>query len=458
MSASDLDVAHIIQLREAGAPHAYGPADLEYSELLSGFNTAIEHNPDLVVAPRSVDEVVAAVVFANRHDLPIRVIGRGHGALAPITEGIAVATGDLAFVEVDVATRTARVGAGASWSDVLRATAPYGLAGLCGSAPHVGVIGYLLGGGIGPVARTYGYAADHVRSITIVTADGGLVRADAHFNQDLFWAVRGGKGGFGVVVEAEIDLFPITTLYGGGFYFSAEDTPSVLRGFAEWSADLPEELTTSLSMLRLPPLPELPEPLRGRFVSHVRVAYIGDASDAEALLAPIRAIATPLIDAVGELPYSAIGSIHADPVDPMGVVDGGILLRTFTRETADALLSVVGPTAKVPIAAVEIRRLGGALGRAPEIDNAVGGRDAAYGIHVVGAPVPELLDTVIPAVIGGIFAAVGEWATGSTQVNFVGRANGADALRSAWDPDVRSRLDEVRRRHDPKRRFPFGSD
>lgn len=456
MSTQHLDVAHIIQLRESGLAHAYVPTDTEYRSAVTGFNTAVRHEPALVVVPRSVDEVVEAVRFAHRHDLPVRVIGKGHGAFAPITDGMVIATEGLAFVDIDPAARTARVGAGASWDQVLTAAAPHGLAGLCGSAPHVGVIGYLMGGGIGPVARTFGFAADHVRSISIVTADGGLVRADAHFNQDLFWAVRGGKGGFGVVVEAEIDLFPIATLYGGGLYYAAEDAPAVLRAFAEWSADLPEELTTSVALLRLPPIPELPEPLRGRFVAHLRVAYVGEAGHAEELLAPMRAVAAPLIDAVGALPFAAIGSIHSDPVDPMGVVDGGVLLRAFTRETAEALLAAAGPATEVPLAAVEVRRLGGALARTPEIDNAVGGRDAAYGVHIVGAPIPELLDTVIPAVIARVFGAIAEWATGTTQVNFIGGANGAAALETSWTPEIRARLDEVRRKHDPQERFPFG--
>ncbi|WP_019179548.1 FAD-binding protein [Microbacterium yannicii] len=453
--STNLDVALVVELRAAGVANAYAAGDPEYQPALLGFNRDISHTPEIVAVPHTVAEVVTTVTFANRHNLPVRVLGKGHGAQAPITDGIAIATDQLAFVSVDAETRTARVGAGATWTDVLSAAAPRGLAALCGSAPHVGVVGYLLGGGIGPVGRTFGFAADHVRSISVVTADGGLVRADAEFNQDLFWALRGGKGGFGVVVEVEIDLFPLATIYGGALFYAGEDTPAVLRTFAEWSRDLPDEMTTSVAMLRLPPLPELPEPLRGRFVCAVRIGYVGAAEDAEALMTPIREVARPLIDGVGEMPYAEIGRVHADPVDPMRVMEGGILLDEFDTAAADALLTASGPTVEVPLAAVEVRRLGGALSRMPEPPNAVGGRDAAYSLHVVGAPVPELLHSLIPQVIGGLFAGMEPWATGGTQVNFFGRANMPGDKVTSWSPEVAARLLEVRRKHDPAGRFPY---
>lgn len=455
--STNLDISLVVELRAAGVTHAYTAEDPEYAPALLGFNRDIIHRPRLLVVPQLVSEVIATVTFAHRHDLPVRVLGKGHGAQGPITDGIAIATDGLAFVTVDAEARTARVGAGATWTDVLAVASPLGLAGLCGSAPHVGVVGYLLGGGIGPVARTFGFGADHVRSISVVTADGGLVRADREFNQDLFWALRGGKGGFGVVVDVEIDLFPLDTIYGGALYYSADDTPAVLRAFAEWTRDLPDEMTTSVAMLRLPPLPELPEALRGRFVCAVRIGYVGPEHHAEALMEPIRDAARPLIDAVRQLPYSEIGSIHADPVDPMPVMEGGILLHSFTAAAAEALLACAGPTVDVPLAAVELRVLGGALARTPEPANAVGGRDAAYSLHVVGAPVPELLHTVIPELIDGVFTSMGGWRSAATQINFFGRANRPLPGMSvtSWAPDVAARLREVRRRHDPAGRFPY---
>ena len=258
------------------------------------------------------------------------------------------------------------------------------------------------------------------------------------------------------MVEVTVYLFPLTSIYGGGLYFAAEDTPSVLHAFSEWTDQVPESVTSSVALLRLPPLPELPEPLRGQFVVHVRVAVVADPEEAEPLLAPLRAAASPLIDTVSQLPYTAIGSIHSDPVQPMPVAEGGMALRAFDAEAADALLAAAGPAADVPLAAVEIRHLGGALSRQPTVPNAVGGRSAAYNLHVVGAPVPELLHTVIPQVIRGVFAALEPWRSDEQLVNFLGGVNDQADLRRAWPADVADRLNEVRGAYDPAGRFPYG--
>ncbi|MET0693428.1 MAG: FAD-dependent oxidoreductase [Propionibacteriaceae bacterium] len=457
MSTTFLSTSIAEQLTAAGASRVITPDQPDYATELATFNLATRHTPAVVVAATSTEDVAVAVRVANQLDLGFTVIGQGHGVLDPAVGGIAVTTRGLAGVQVDEAGRTATVRAGTVWSAVIDAATPLGLAPLCGSAPHVGVMGYLLGGGLGPVARTYGYAADHVQSFRVVTPDGRLVTADQDHEPDLFWALRGGKGGLGVVVEATIYLFPLASVYGGGIYFAAADARAVLRAFSEWTAQVPENVTSSVALLRLPPLPELPPPLRGQFVVHVRVAIVGDREEAEALLAPIRSVATPLIDAVGDLPYAAIGSIHNDPVNPMPVAEGGVTLRAFGSDTADALLAAAGPDVDVPLVAVEIRHLGGALSRQPTVPNAVGGRDAAYGLHVVGAPVPELLETVIPQVIRGIFAALGPWRTGGALVNFVGKANDPDSLRNAWPAEIAERLDQVRASYDQQGRFPYGN-
>jgi hypothetical protein len=447
---TDLGTALADELRGAGASRVLTPEEEGFADALTGFNLAVVHRPDVVVVASSVEDVVAAVDVAARHDVPLQTLGRGHGTPWPIPGGIAVTTTGLAAVTVDPVERVARVGAGASWSSVLAEATPHGLAALCGSAPDVGVVGFLMGGGIGPLARTFGFAADHVRSVTIVTPADGLVRADASFNQELFWAVRGGKAGFGVVVEVEIDLFPLTEIYGGGLYFAASDVPAVARAFATWSRELPDAMTASFALLRLPPLEALPEPLRGQTVGHLRCGFVGEAALAEELLEPMRAVAAPVLDAVGSLPYAAIGAIHADPVDAMPVLDGGILLADLDERAVDRLLDVAGPAQQVPLVAVELRRLGGALSREADVPNAVGGRNAQYSLHVVGAPVPELFDQVLPAVIAGVFDAVDPQRRATTQVNFVGAANRAGDWQRAWTEDVRERLGEVRRRHDPR--------
>jgi len=445
------------RLLAAGAPTVLGPDDADFAVQVTGFNLFIRHTPEAVVVASSPEDVAVAVKVAAELDLPVTALGHGHGFPLGMAGGIAISTRSLAAVDVDVDDRTARVGAGTRWTEVIEAAAPSGLAPLCGSAPHVGVVGYLLGGGISPVGRTFGYAADHVRSIQVVTGGGELVVATPDENADLFWALRGGKGGLGIVTEVTIDLFPLPFVQAGGFFFDGADAATVVHAFAEWSQALPESVSTSFALLDLPPLPDLPEPIRGRFVVHVRVAVVGEAEAAAELVAPLRGAATPLMDVFGTIPYSAIGMVHSEPVEPMPAVEGGKLLRAFDREAADTLLAVAGPTAEVPLAAVEVRLLGGALSREPEVPNAVGGRDAAYSLHVVGAPVPELLDAVVPAAIDGVFTAMDPWATGGVQINFFGNANDPALIESAWPDDVRTRLAEIRDEHDPNGLFPYAA-
>ncbi|HEY8589108.1 MAG TPA: FAD-binding oxidoreductase [Naasia sp.] len=437
-------------LRAAGADYVYLPGSADYAAELAAFNPNVRHQPDAVVAARTPLDVAAAIAVASGHGVDVIPLGLGHGVLRDADGGIAISTRGLASVRLDLENRTARVGAGTSWAEVLETVTPHGLAPLCGSAPGVGVIGYVLGGGMGPIARSHGFAADHVQSIEIVTPADGYIVATPEQHSDLFWGLRGGgKLGFGVVVAVTLDLFPIETLYGGGMFFAAEDAKAVLDAWAVWSRDLPLCVSTSVAMVRVPPLPELPEPIRGKFVLHLRFADLDTADDAEARLAAIRSVATPLIDYIGEMPYAAIGAIHQDPVVGTPVTEGGVTLSALPQEAVDALWAVAGDAAEVPLLAVELRLLGGKVGEAPLDANAVGGRDGAYSLFVVSAPIPELLETVLPQVIGGVFSAVEEWHATELLTNFVGRANGPDALRRSWSPEVLQRLESIRDAADP---------
>jgi hypothetical protein len=443
------------RLRELGVATVLTPADQAYDAALQGFNPRRVHHPDLVVMARAARDVAAAVRVAAHHDLHVTVFGLGHGIQRDVAGGVVVTTTGLAAVEVDAEARTARVGAGARWQDVLDAATPHGLAPLAGSSPLVGVIGYLLGGGIGPVARTYGFAADHVRSFQVVTGTGDTVTASPEENPELFWALRGGKHGLGIVTEAVIDLFPLRTLFAGGLFFDGSSARSVLSAFAGWSAALPDEATASLAILRMPPLPEIPEPLRGRTVLHLRLAVVtGEAAVAERIIAPMREAGPRIIDTFAEIPYSAIASVHNDPTEPMPVVEGGALLTDFDQDAVDALLAVAGPDVPVPLVMVELRRLGGALGREPQRANAVPGRDARYGLFMIGAPVPELFP-VLPGIIQGVLGALAPWRSPRSLPNFLGGANTASDYRDTWAPEVRERLAAVRTAVDPRNVFDF---
>ena len=338
------------------------------------------------------------------------------------------------------------MGAGVVWQQVLDAAAPYGLGAVAGSAPAVGVVGYTTGGGISPVGRTYGLAIDHVRSFDVVTGDGVLQRASADENPDLFWALRGGRGTAGIVTAVELDLLPLAELYAGAVFFDGADAGAVLRTWSTWSADLPAEATTSIAFLRLPPLPQLPPPLAGRFTVAVRFAWVGEPERGHEVLAPVRAAARPVLDGVGPLPFAALGAIHLDPTDPMPAVESSALLGELDEAALTTLLALVGPTAACPQIVVEVRQLGGAMRHGA--DAAFAQRDAGFSLHAVGLGVPPVREAAIEHG-EALVAAMAPWSTGGLLPNFGTRSDAA-WYRSAYGEAGVARLREVVLAHDPQ--------
>ncbi|MGI5238526.1 FAD-binding oxidoreductase [Dactylosporangium sp. CA-139066] len=427
------------------------PGDEGFAAEIAAWNVATTHEPLVVVGATGPQDVAAAVRWAGTQGLPVFVQATGHGAVRPATGGVLITTSRMRDVSVDPLTRRARAAAGVRWSQVIEAAAPHGLAPLNGSSSQVGVVGYTLGGGAGPLGRRFGFAADHVRSIEIVTADGALRTIDADREADLFWAVRGGKGNFGIVTAIEFDLFEVDGFWGGGIYFPGTHAAELLHAYRTWSAGLPEEMSTSVALLRLPPLPELPEPLRGAFVVHLRVAYLGSDEDGAALLAPMRAVAPALIDDVSRLPYAAVDAVHRDPVDPMPSRERGVLLGELTAATVDRVLDAAGPAVDVPLAMVELRHLGGAFARTPAVPNAVSGRGAQYSLFAIGLGLPDL----VPVVDAAIDRVLTVDRLPSGLLNFSGEA-APEALLANWAPADRDRLLRVKHAYDPTNVFCGG--
>jgi len=419
------------------------------------FNPAFPVRPAALVSPTDIHDVVTAVSWAAKNDMPVQVMATGHGLHGPVDGGVLITTEQLGGVTIDPDRRTATIGAGVRWAQVIEAAAPYGLAPVNGSSSGVGAVGYTLGGGSGPLSRAYGFSADHVLRARLVDGKGIVHEVDDDRDRELFWALRGGKGNFGVVTELEIELMPVATLYGGAIFFPGAAAHDVLHAFATWSAALPEEVsTTSIALLRLPPLPELPEPLRGQFVVSLRYAHLGGAEAAAELLAPMRAVATPLIDAVQEIPYAAVVSIHQDPTDPIPFWDGGTGLRDLSAAPVDALLEVAGPGQDIPVPVVEVRLLGGAMARPAAIPNAVSGRDTAYALTTVGILTPDTAE-IVPGLVDGIVAAVAPWRSRFDLFNLIGRAT-PQRVAGLWDDQDRDRLLAVKHRLDPAGLFGGG--
>jgi hypothetical protein len=419
------------------------PGDQAFAELVTPWNLAVQLRPDAVVAPRTAADVVAAVRFAREHGLTVGVQATGHGPVAAHAGHLLVATHDLDKLTVHPQ-GWARVGAGVKWCRVVGAGAPYGLAPLNGSSGDVGVVGYLTGGGVGPMARTHGLSSDTVRAFEVVTGDGELRRVTPTEHPDLFFALRGGKGAAGLVTAVEIDLLPIATFYVGGLYFDGDDAAVVIERWRHWSAALPEQATTSFVLLQLPPLPDVPPPLAGRLTLGVRFLWTGEPSEGERLLAPMRAAAPVLLDGVGVLPYSAVDAVHADPVDPMPVVERAVLLRELPAGAVSTLLELAGPGSGSPQVAVEVRQLGGALGRQGAHPCAFDHRDAAFSVMTVGmAPDPS-----VPAHGDAVVAALSEWDTGGVWPNYCPPQDVGSARR-AYGESTLARLIEVAHRYDP---------
>ncbi|WP_127506074.1 FAD-binding oxidoreductase [Actinoplanes solisilvae] len=422
------------------------PGEPLYAALTTGFNLAVTPTPAAVVEARSPQDVAEAVRFAGDAGYAVSVQATGHGIAATLDGTILVHTGRLDECVVHPE-GWARVGAGVRWQQVIDAATPYGLAPLCGSAPGVGVVGYTVGGGIGPVARTYGWSSDRVRAVELVTGDGVLRRATPDEEPDLFWGVRGGKGALGIVTALEFDLVQLPSLYAGALYFAGADTAAVVHRWRDWSAGLPLEATTSFALLQLPPLPGVPEPLAGKYAVAVRFAWTGSPDSGADVLAPMRAVATPIIDAVQTIPYAAIGMVHADPVDPIPAVEATDLLREFPSEAVDALLAVAGPDARSPQVIVEVRQLGGALARPPEHPSALSHRDAAYSLIAIGVPVPPFAELIGPHA-QALLEAIGPWADGGALPN-MGAGTGAARLSRSYDPATLARLISIATRYDP---------
>jgi FAD/FMN-containing dehydrogenase len=443
----------VAALRDHVAAPVALPGEAGY-ERCTPWNVAAEVRPAAVVLATSARDVVETVRFAAARGLQVTVQSTGHGAIGVRPDTIMIVTSGMTACTVDAHNRIARVGAGVRWQQVLDAACPFGLAPVLGSAPGVGVVGFLTGGGIGPLVRTVGASSDHVRSFDLVTGTGELLHVTPETHADLFWGLRGGKATLGIITSVEIDLLPIPEFYGGALYFDGADAAAVLHAWAGWCATLPETVNTSVALLQLPPLPGVPEPLAGRLTVAVRYTAVGDAAEAQRLLEPMRRVATPLIDGIATMPYAAIGMVHADPVDPMPVWENHTLLRSVDAAAIDALLEVAGAGSGSVQAIVELRLLGGAFAREPRHRSALCHRDAAFTMTTIGALVPPVADLVAPHA-AAVLEAMAPWSTGGQLPNF---APAIDAGRTArvYTEDTRAWLAALADRYDPAGIFRTG--
>lgn len=432
----------------------YEPGRPGYSELATPWNMAVTTRPAAVVEAASAKDVVESLKFAAANNLPVTVQATGHGIASDMDGALLIHTRALNNVAINEGARTATVGAGVSWKTVLSMGEGFGLVGLCGSAPGVSVAGYTTGGGIGPMARTFGAASDRVRSFDVVTGDAVLRHVTAGTEPDLFWGLRGGKGSLGIITGMEFELLPLPMIYAGALFFGPSDVAAVLRAWARWCPALPAEATTSVAMMQLPPLPGVPEPLAGKFTIAVRYVYTGAADDGASWLAPMRAAGAVLMDAVGPMPSSMLGLVHSDPEDALPAAEGHVLLADFDESAADALLQAAGPDSSSPQLMVEIRQFGGTLGETPEVDSALCHREAAFGFYTVGVGAPPDLPGISSHSVG-LQQDMSNWAYAGTLPNF-SAGSGAAGFAGNYTAPVLERLTSLAGRFDPDRLFRLG--
>jgi FAD/FMN-containing dehydrogenase len=402
------------------APSISLPGSPNYERDRAAWNLTADQRPAAVCVATNVAHVQAAVAYARVRGLRVAAQATGHFAqgLPPLDRTLLL---KLALrreheIEVDPVARTACVPAGARWIDVVETVAPHGLAAMHGSAPTVGVMGYLVGGGLSFYGRAHGLAANHVRAFEVVTPDGCALRAAADENPELFWALRGGGGGYAVITAAEIELLPYAQVTGGALFFAADRAPALLRAWRDWTRTAPAAMTTTFRILQLPPLPQVPEPLRG--VATVCVDGVSlEPQVADALARRLRSEAEPILGRFGPMPSAAVAHLHGDPEEPVPAVADGMLLEDLDDDAMAAFLRVAAPGS--PLLAAELRHLGGALAVEPAGAGARArlegeflllgvGTSGPAGLAPVEAHFDRLFEALEPAATGTRFASVAQ--------------------------------------------------
>ena len=433
-----------------------GPDDIGYDEARAVFNGLIDHKPERIMRCASAADVAAAIGTARAAGLPISVYGGGHGVTgsAVVDGGLCVDLRGIDHVEVDAAAATARVGGGATWGAVDAATQESGLAVTGGRVSGTGVGGLSLGSGSGWLERTYGFTCDSLRSAEVVTAAGDVVTASEESHPDLFWAIRGGGGNFGVVTEFTFALHPVGPVVLGGMLlypgFMAKD---VLRNWRDFMLGAPREVGSGVALITAPPADFVPAEARGMPAAGVIVLYVGDVEEGRRVLEPLTAFGPPAADLVGPMPYVAVQQL-LDAPNPKGMHNywSGDFLAEFPDEAIDAFVDNVQPPVS-PLTQMIVVAGGGAISDFTDDDMAFGNRTAPFNMHYLSMWPPDpAQDKANIDKTRQVAAALKPWTTGGVYLNFIGD-EGLTRVESAFGPEKYARLRKIKRVWDPDNVF-----
>lgn len=428
----------------------------DYEEQRRLWNGMIDRRPALIARCTGTADVAHAVRFAAAHRLLTSVRSGGHniGGLAMCEGGLVIDLSPLKGVWVDPARRLARAQAGCTLADVDRETQLHGLAAPLGFVSTTGIAGLTVGGGFGYLTRRVGWTCDNVVSMEVVDARGAVHRAAADENQDLFWALRGGGGNFGIVTSFEYRLTPLgPQIFGGAVAWPLAQAGAVLAFFREFAAAAPRELTL-VAVLRLaPPAPWLPQALHGKPVVVVFACHTGLPEEGEALLAPLRAFGTPAADVLIRRPYTQMQSL-LDATQPKGrrYYWKSHYLPALAPELL-ARLAAELPAIPSPHSGLILFQIEGALAELPALHSPAGNRDAAWVLNIAGSWERPEDDAANVAWARAVFEATRACSTGGVYVNFLTEEEGRDRIEAAYGEPILERLAALKRRFDPEDLF-----
>jgi hypothetical protein len=423
------------------------PSDSDWDEARQAWNLAADQHPEAVALVESADDVSKVIGFARRNGLRVAGQGTGHGAVAlgSLDDTILIKTERMRGVEVGDG--TARLKAGVLAEEIAAPAHEKGQTFLPGTSPNVGVTGYSLGGGLSWFGRKLGWACNSVNAIELVSADGEPRTVSADSDPDLFWALRGGGGGYAIVTALHVDLFPITEAYAGAMLFPPELTGDGVRRYRDWAAEAPEEVSSTLRMLNLPPIPDIPEPIRGKKWLAIAACCIGSKEEGERAIAPLRKIGEPAMDSFDQVPSTALTRIAMDPEPPVPGLGHHATLNELPDEAIEAFIESAGPETDSPLLLAELRHLGGALRRPAENGGALNKLDAEFVMLGIGLLMDPALRDPIEAQLDALTDAIKPWAAEGGYFNYAERPCDVDAIlpvetcerlaqvKRSWDPD-----------------------
>ncbi len=432
------------------------PEETGYEDARLAWELSVDQHPAVILLAESTEDIIEAVRFARSASLGIAVQATGHGVVRSADGSMLILTKRMDRVQVDLASNSAAIEAGVLWGSVLAKSQPVGLAPLLGSSPGVGAIGYTLGGGLGWLGRKYGLASDSVIDFEVVTADGQKRRASMTESPDLFWGLRGGGGSLGIVTQMRIKLYPVTTVYGGNLYYRVEDAKAVITRYREWINSAPAELTSAVVLMNFPPLPELPEALRGRSAVMVRGCYCGNLSRGETLINEWRSWRTPFLDDFKVMPFTKVGSISDEPIGPVANHRSSAWLKDLRDETIEAILHyLISGYGSSPLAAIEIRHAGGAIADPARDTAAYSHRQETMLLQMIGMVPTVETSHLVKEHMSAFKDAIRPSLSGRVFMNFLEGAESQERVRDGFSPKAFHRLSQLKAKYDPENRLRF---